>query len=223
MLSRSTKAAFYSLAGPFMRLNGGWHRRFFSPAGTVRVQLGPGQKNYLQGWINVDANKFTGKCDIWANLADGIPLPDASVDALYSHHVIEHLPDLQGHWREVSRVLKPGGVFRIGGPNGDAALRMYLDGRAEWFSDFPDNRRSIGGRLENFIFCRGEHLTILTPSYLEELAGDAGLTDLRVVKPVTETGYPALFDAKVMELEWESTSEMPHTLILEGAKPLQHA
>ena len=73
-----------------MALNAWRHRNFSARAGqTVRVHLGPGQKNYLPGWVNVDANFLTAKIDVWANLADPLPFPDASVDAIYSHHVIE--------------------------------------------------------------------------------------------------------------------------------------
>jgi hypothetical protein len=61
-----------------------------------------------------------------------------------------------------------------------------------WFSDFPDSRSSIGGRFENFVFCRQEHLTILTPSFLEEIATEAGFKDVRVVQPITEPGIPHL-------------------------------
>ena len=222
MISRRAKALFYSLAGPLMRVNAALYRslRALAPAdaGRVRVHLGPGQRNYLQGWINVDANMFTGKCDVWADMSQGLPFRDASVDAIYSHHVIEHLPDLAAHFAEMFRVLKPGGVIRVGGPNGDAAMREYLAGNSAWFSDFPDCRTSIGGRLENFIFCRREHLTILTPSYLRELAEGAGFSGIEVVQPITETHHPSLFDAAVLALEWESTPDSPHTLLIEARK-----
>lgn len=203
-----------------MKLNGRIYRLFRAPrSGLVRVHLGPGQRKYLQGWINVDANVFTGKCDVWANLSDGLPFLDNTVDAIYSHHVIEHLPDLDFHFREMFRVLKPGGAFRAGGPNGDNAIRQYLQGDTAWFSDFPVNRQTIGGRFENFIFCQREHLTILTPSFLQELAEAAGFPVLRTVKPKAETHYPNLFDTAVLALEKESTPEVPHTLLMEGQKP----
>ena len=219
MLTRQVKAAFYFLAGPTMRLNASLYRHFRAPrTGIVRVHLGPGQKNYLPGWVNVDANMFTGKCDVWANLEDSLPFPDGTVDAIYSHHVIEHLPDLDFYFAEMFRVLKPNGVFRVGGPNGDMAARKYIEGDAAWFSNFPVKRSSVGGRYENFIYCRREHLTILTPSFLNELAAAAGFVDLAIVQPKTLTNHPKFFDQAVLDLEWESTPEAPHTLLLEGRK-----
>lgn len=221
MLRRRDKALLYALAAPLLKANGALHRRFRAPrAGIVKVQLGPGQSNYLPGWINVDANLIGARIDVWADLRNPLPFPDASVDVIYSHHVIEHLPDLFVHFREMHRVLKPGGVFRVGGPNGDVAARKFVEADIAWFSsDFPDRRVSLGGRFENFLFCRQEHLTILTQSFLQEIATDAGFEQFAVRRPVDDTGYPALIDSQVLGLEWESTPECPHTLIVEARKP----
>ena len=38
-----------------------------------------------------------------------IPLPDASVDVVFSSNVLEHVPDLARMHAEIRRVLKPGG------------------------------------------------------------------------------------------------------------------
>lgn len=206
-----------------MKLNGTIYRHFRAPAGgTVKVHLGPGQGNYLPGWINVDANVFTAKCDVWADLRNKLPFKDGTVDVVYSHHVVEHLPDtaLQRHFREIFRCLKPGGVFRIGGPSGDGAIQKFQEGDREWFSDFPDKRLSLGGRLANFILCRGEHLTILTFSWLEELARNAGFKQVFLCKPVTETNFPQLIDQQILHKEWESTPTCPHTIIIEAHKPI---
>ena len=52
------------------------------------------------------------------HLGDGLtlPLPDASADAVLSTHVFQHFDDediAQANWREVARVLKPGGTFLV--------------------------------------------------------------------------------------------------------------
>jgi hypothetical protein len=99
------------------------------------------------------------------------------------------------------------------------AARKYVEGDSAWFSDFPVKRTSLGGRFENFIYCKGEHLTILTPSFLTELASAVGFVDLAVAQPKTSTNYPDFFDEAVLALEWESTPEAPHTLLFEGRKP----
>lgn len=219
MISRKAKALFYRTAGPIMYANGLLYKHLRAPrTSLLKVHLGPGQKNYLDGWVNVDANIFTGKCDVWADLRNPLPFHDGTVDFFYSHHVIEHLPDLPQHFREIYRCLKPGGKFRVGGPNGDSAVRKFVEGDTAWFSDFPDKRGSLGGRFENFIFCRGEHLTILTFSYLNELAINAGFKNIRLCKPIVETYFPEFIDQRVLSKEWESTPECPHTILIEAEK-----
>jgi len=218
MLSRNAKATFYAVAGPLMTINGLLYRYLRAPRdGSLRVHLGPGQKNYIAGWINVDANMFTGKCDVWADLRNPLPFHDSTLDAVYSHHVIEHLPNLQYHFNEVYRCLKPGGIYRVGGPNGDSAIAKFLDNDKDWFGDWPDKRESIGGRFENFIFCRQEHLTILTYSFMAELMREAGFAKISLCLPVKETSASEVFGECLLK-EDETDYEMPHTLIMECVK-----
>lgn len=220
MMSRGAKEAFYKIAGPLMRVNAVFYKNFRAPGlrDQARVHLGPGQKKYMDGWINVDANMFTGKCDLWADLRYPLPFRDSTVAAIYSHHMIEHLPDLSAHFADAFRCLRPGGTYRVGGPDGDSAIRKFVEGDKKWFGDWPDKRQSIGGRFENFIFCRGEHLTILTESFLAELLSDAGFANIRKCIPSKQTFRPdVLIDTLTMEEE--SDFEVPHTLILEADKP----
>ena len=129
MMSRKAKIAYYVLAGPLMRGNAILFRYFRAPkCGMIKVHLGPGQNKYIPGWINIDANMFTGKCDVWADLRNPLPFDSGTVDAMYSHHMVEHLPDLALHFRDVFRCLKPGGVYRVGGPNGDNAISKFIEG-----------------------------------------------------------------------------------------------
>lgn len=63
------------------------------------------------------------------DLARGIPFPDASVDAVYHSHVLEHLDRdvARGFIQECARVLRPGGVIRIVIPDFERYCRNYLD------------------------------------------------------------------------------------------------
>lgn len=221
MLSRNVKDAFYKFAGPFMRMNAKVYRtfRFQYVQRHIKVHLGPGQKKYLAGWVNVDANIFTGRCDVWADLRYPLPFPDSSCDAIYSHHMVEHLPDLVSHFRQVFRCLKPGGAYRVGGPDGDSAIKKFIECDKSWFGSWPDDRRSIGGRFENFVFCRGEHLTILSESFLEEMLTDAGFVNIKKCVPSKTTYRPELFN-DCLPMEEETDFEFPHTLILEAEKSL---
>jgi predicted SAM-dependent methyltransferase len=202
-----------------MWLSGRYYRYFRQPSEPISVHLGPGQQEHrqLEGWVSLDANIISARPTVWANLLDGLPFRDGSVARFYSYHTIEHLPDifLPKLFRELHRCLVPGGGFRIGGPSAENGARKLLEGDAGWFGDFPDRRRSVGGRFTNFILCRNEHLTLLTASYLEELASDAGFTDITF--PLV-TGESAI-DPDVLPTEDESDLACPHTVIIEARKP----
>jgi predicted SAM-dependent methyltransferase len=221
MISSAWKTTYFRLMRLPMRLNGMIYKCFRSPrAGLVKVHLGPGQGKYLPGWINLDANFITARLDLWADLRNPLPFRDRSVDAFYSYHVVEHLPDalLPAHFRELYRCLKPGGAIRIGCPSGDGAIQKFVEGDAAWFGDWPDKRRSVGGRLVNFLLCRGEHLSILTYSYLEELASDAGFTEFAGCKPRYQTRFGPLMDSALLASEEETPQDPPMTLVIEAKK-----
>ena len=224
MISRELKALFYTAMRIPMKWNGAFYKAFRAPrSGEIKVQLGPGQKNYIEGWTNLDANFITARVDVWADLSNALPFRDATVDAFYSHHVVEHLSDqvIASLFKEMYRCLKPGGIIRIGGPDGDTAIRKFLEDDQSWFGDWPDKRKSTGGRFANFIFCRGEHLTMLSRSYLAELAGDASFSSVMFSAPATQTHHPGVIDESVLSREHEPTPDAPHTVILEAVKPLQ--
>tara|TARA_B100000242_G_scaffold206269_1_gene149641 strand:+ start:175 stop:786 length:612 start_codon:yes stop_codon:yes gene_type:complete len=203
-----------------MRINANLYKRFFSPSKSdknIFVQLGPGKTNYLKGWINVDSNIISGKLDVWCDLRYRVPFKKSTVDAFYSHHVIEHLPNIENHFKEIYRCLKKGGIYRVGGPHGDNAIKKFIDNDSSWFHDFPDKRKSIGGRFENFVFCRGEHLTILTFSMLEEILSDVGFKDIKLMLPVKESSRIDIFE-KCLEIEYEGDFQFPHTIVVEASK-----
>lgn len=62
------------------------------------------------------------KCEPW-------PIEDNSYDSVLSIHMIEHIDPLKvGHlFREVLRILKPGGTFRVHVPNGPVIARAYVE------------------------------------------------------------------------------------------------
>jgi predicted SAM-dependent methyltransferase len=219
MTNRSIKSLYYALFSVPMRINGHLYRSFRQRGQPIKVHLGCGQKNYIPGWVNLDGNFMTAKIDLWANLENKLPFRDNSVEKFYSFHVIEHLTDssLSGLFLEMRRALVPGGAIRVGGPNIDNACLKFLQNDSRWFSDFPEARASIGGKFANFLFCRNEHLTALTKSYLQEIALAAGFVDLQFCAPVKESAY---FNAEVLGFEYEDDHECPHSLLLEARKPL---
>ena len=218
MTPRWVKQFFYLLLRIPMWINGRLYRAFRHPAEPIRAHLGPGKHRYIAGWVNLDANLLSARIDLWANLMDPLPFRDGSVAAIYSYHVIEHLPDrhLPTHFREMFRVLGPGGGIRVGGPDAGNACAKFLAGDLPWFSTYPVKRESIGGRFANFIFCSGEHLTALSESYLRELAEAAGFVAVKRTLPCRQS---ELFGREVLDLEYEDDFETPHSVIIEARKP----
>lgn len=62
------------------------------------------------------------------DLREGIPFQDASVDAVYHSHVLEHIDrgNVASFFAEVRRVLRVGGVHRIVVPDLEVQARQYL-------------------------------------------------------------------------------------------------
>jgi predicted SAM-dependent methyltransferase len=222
MIPRSLKSTYYSLLKYPMRSSAWFYKTFKCPASGLKVHLGPGQGNYLPGWVNLDANFITSKIDLWADLHNSLPFRHESVNIFYSYHVIEHLPDtlLLTKFEEMFQALSPTGGIRIGVPHLGNACHKYLEKDYAWFSNFPEARNSIGGKFTNFVFCGGEHLTALDESYLAELATKAGFVEIKFCLPSKETSLAEIgINSEVLSLESESDIAYPHTAILEARKP----
>ncbi len=63
------------------------------------------------------SRELFGELPVSAVDSERLPAEDESLDVVMSFDVFEHLPDTDGHLREVHRVLKPGGVYLMQTPN----------------------------------------------------------------------------------------------------------
>lgn len=68
-------------------------------------------------------------------LADAIDTPDASFDLVTANMVMEHVPDPLVIYREVFRVLQPGGTFLIHTPNKRFYLLFFASLAPEWLKE----------------------------------------------------------------------------------------
>lgn len=94
--------------------------------GPLKLHLGCGW-NKLEGWVNIDL--VGGKTDLAWDLRKPLPFADASVDVAFLEHVFEHMKYSEtlvvlGHLR---RVLRPGGILRVGVPDAGMYSRMYAE------------------------------------------------------------------------------------------------
>ena len=92
-----------------------------------RLHLGSAQV-YKQGWINID--QHGPAADFVWDLRRPLPLPSGSVDAIFHEHLLEHLPVTEGLalTRECHRLLRPGGILRIGVPDFGRLASGYAHG-----------------------------------------------------------------------------------------------
>jgi ubiquinone/menaquinone biosynthesis C-methylase UbiE len=105
-----------------------------------------------------------------------LPFPDASVDSVFFHHVIEHVPDPVGAIAEIARVMKPGGWLYVGTPNRHRIvgyLGSFDASRGDivrW--NLADYRARLRGRFRNELgahagYSRGELRALLSRHFRE--------------------------------------------------------
>jgi predicted SAM-dependent methyltransferase len=117
------------------------------------LNLGSGPRGLDDShWINVDG--FPDK-NVQYLLDLGRPLPfrDALFDGVFCEHVMEHfsLSDGEGIAREVLRILKSGGCFRIVVPDGELVLRRYFEAPHE-LVEHRSNGESTPMEIVNLYF-----------------------------------------------------------------------
>lgn len=96
------------------------------PDATKYLNLGCGNR-YHPDWINIDIAP-QGTEVIQHDLSRGIPLPDESCDVVYHAAVLEHMrrSDASVFLAACYRVLKPGGIVRVGVPDLEKTCQLYL-------------------------------------------------------------------------------------------------
>jgi predicted SAM-dependent methyltransferase len=100
-------------------------RRLLRGSQPISLELGSGSKRGSNGWTTID---MAPGCDLYCNLARGIPFPDGTVQNIYSSHFFEHLTYQQTQilLGECLRVMVPGGRFSICVPNARIYLEAYF-------------------------------------------------------------------------------------------------
>lgn len=165
MTHRSTVPMSYEVAG--------------NEAAVARLQWGCGDKA-AAGWINADREDFTG-VDLHGDIRHGLPLADGSLDYAVSIHALQDLPwhDIVGALAELRRVIKPGGVLRLGLPDMDRAIDAYQRGDASYFHVPDSDARSIGSKLVTQLVWYGSTRTPFNDDFAREVLERAGFRNVR--------------------------------------------
>jgi SAM-dependent methyltransferase len=179
-----------------------WERFGLTPGVCVEIGCGAGRMtrpmaSYFEHVHGVDVSP--GMLKLAAEATEGLPvtlhesngltlpLDDGSADAVFSTHVFQHLDsreDALANWREVARVLRPGGTFLIHLP-----LHMWPGG-LERLQAVYDARRRIGdvrARIQRRRMAKNPDVAPIMRGQcyewatLEEDLGAMGLADLELL------------------------------------------
>lgn len=180
-----------------------------------RVNIGCGQTS-TPGWINIDNSlsvrlvnnprvayllaklklidqqqyEFIAHAKasaiLWADALKKIPLPDNSVEVIYTSHMLEHMTraDAVKFLREARRILMQGGIIRITVPDIGKLIDRYLDtGDADAFIEgtylSTPGRKSFLSKLKYLLVGDRHHLWMYDGRSLSKL-----LTEMKFRDPV---------------------------------------
>lgn len=137
----------------------------------LRLHIGCGPR-VLAGWVNIDLLAYppfpsgTTREDFFAIdvTRGGLPLPDGCAEAVFHEDFIEHISqrDTVGFLAETHRVMVDGAVHRVNSPNLASSMR-----------DHSNFTRGLAGTYTGE-WDQWDHLNVLTPRYLEDLAAMVG-------------------------------------------------
>jgi len=149
----------------------------------VKIELGSGSKKGKDGWTTVDQYG----ADINWDLRRGIPLPNGSVDKIYSSHLLEHIPyqELIPFLRECRRVMKLDAEFSVCVPN----FRLYVDAyknkklfrsRDTWWQPGKVDTGSSIDQLNYLAYMLDEHKYMFDEENLINTLTQAGFSNVQL-------------------------------------------
>ena len=152
---------------------------FMASRGSPRyLNLGSGPRGLDDvHWVNVDG--FADKnVHFLIDISRALPFPDESFDGAFCEHVLEHfsLDNAIKISREIKRILRPGGVFRVIVPNAEYVVRMYLEKPRELiaYRGSADAGETAMEVVNSFFRQRYEHQFLYDWMTMEKMLINAG-------------------------------------------------
>ena len=129
-------------------------RRLAALPRPLRLHLGSGNE-HKDGWVNIDLAGYPVEA-AW-NLARPLPLPGGSAEAVFHEHLLEHLTLEQGlaFCVESHRLLRPGGILRVGVPDAGAAAHSYADDAGAFLERVRPGRPTAMLALQELFYYAG--------------------------------------------------------------------
>jgi predicted SAM-dependent methyltransferase len=147
------------------------------PDRGLLVHLGCGPRS-LKGWVNVDISRNEGVDVVW-DLRNGMPFTSGSCSAIFSEHMIEHVPREAAAelMKQCADILEPGGVLRVSTPDAALYLRAYVEsGDFLTHPAFTEPAETPLDRINHFMREYGQHLWVYDAESLILLMRKAGFS-----------------------------------------------
>ena len=122
----------------------------------------------------------TACCD-----ASRLPFPDGSFDIVFGHAVLHHLPDLEGAFREMRRVLRPGGAVAFCGEPSRYGDRIAEVPKRAAFRAAPAWRALVGAGAAE----RNGHHVVPEEDDLEQVVDVHAFTPRDLAAPARAAGF----------------------------------
>lgn len=173
--------------------------------GVHQLHLGCGW-TLLPGWLNVDL-LGRKRVDLALDLERPLPFPDRSIDAIFHEHMLEHLAyqPAFSHLAECARVLRRGGVLRIGVPDFGRYMQSYVS-RTDFIEITRPNRLSPLIAVAEVVYGHG-HQSVWDDETLTKLLEELGID-----------ATPVDFGQSRIEPCPDSSDREHETLYIEGIK-----
>lgn len=147
-----------------------------------RLHIGCGTIHF-PGWINVDRDPASEVIDVSWDLRYPLPIPAGSAEFVFHEHFMEHLTVEEGLAlsRECLRLLKPGGILRIGMPDLADVVRQYAenDWRLPWMKKYGYEHIQTRAENINIAFREWEHKWLYDREELHRRLREAGFAAIR--------------------------------------------
>ena len=205
-----------------------------------KLQLGCG-RNWLEGWLNSDY--FPRNSDILQlDVTVALPFENDTFDYIFSEHVIEHISYPEGAYmlEECFRVLKPGGVLRVGTPDLAFLVNLYREDEAARHSRTQLEQEFLEYFLANEIKDREINAPVDFDTYLinkfVRAWGHEFIYDEKSLRHMMKTlGFTEITRCEVMESAHQALCGLENidrkppghialeTIVMESTKPTQCA
>jgi predicted O-methyltransferase YrrM len=145
---------------------------------AARMNWGCG-RHPVAGWLNSDIRSAPG-VQLVGDIRDGLALADECLDYVVSIHALQTIPhpDLVPVLQELRRVLKPGGVLRLGLPDLGRGVAAWQRGDRDYFQVPDEDASCLSGKLATQLVWYGYSVSLFTPEWIGELLERAGFASV---------------------------------------------